>query len=123
MGKDDAKRGVQFRMFRSNYSQNNDRAGYFNFDAGLTAGNPLNSANQSPGANPDPKHTFASGNGFASFLLGYARDNGDSVTEPARTADQNLYSAFYAGDTYRLTSKITVNLGVRVDLQGDWTER
>jgi carboxypeptidase family protein len=123
MGKHNLKFGGEFRMLRNNYYQSNDPAGFFNFDAGLTAGNPLNSANQSPGANPDATHPFASGNGFASFLLGYARDNGDSVTEPARTADQNLYSAFYAGDTYRLTSKITVNLGVRVDLQGDWTER
>jgi hypothetical protein len=123
MGKHNLKFGGEFRMLRNNYYQSNDPAGFFNFDAGLTAGNPLNSANQSPGANPDATHPFASGNGLASFLLGYARDNGDSVTEPARTADQNLYSAFYAGDTYRLTSKITVNLGVRVDLQGDWTER
>ena len=50
-------------------------------------------------------------------------DGGDSVTEPARTADQNLYKAIYAGDTYQLTKKITLNLGLRVDLQGDWTER
>jgi len=44
-------------------------------------------------------------------------------TEPAKTADQNLYKAFYAGDTYQVTRKITLNLGLRVDLQGDWTER
>src|SRR5207302_969971 len=61
------------------------------------------------------------GNGLASFLLGYG-DNG-SVTEPARTADQIKYGALYAGDTYQLTRKITLNLGIRVDLQGDWTER
>jgi outer membrane receptor protein involved in Fe transport len=63
----------------------------------------------------------AGGNVFASFLLG-AGDNGIAV-EPAKTADQNLYYAFYAGDTYRLTRKITLNLGARVDLQGNWTER
>src|SRR5207249_1331198 len=66
----------------------------------------------------------STGNGFASFLLGYGTDNtSSSVTEPARTADQNLYKAIYAGDTFQLTRKITLNLGVRVDLQGDWTER
>ena len=63
----------------------------------------------------------AAGNGFASFLLG-GRHNGSAV-EPAKTADQNLYYAFYAGDTYRLTRRITLNLGARVDLQGNWTER
>jgi len=117
MGKHNFKFGGEFRLLRNNYYQSNDPAGFFNFDAGLTAANPLNPKNAAPGANG------SSGNGFASFLLGYARDNGDSVTEPARTADQNLYTAFYAGDTYQLTKKITLNLGLRVDLQGDWTER
>ena len=45
------------------------------------------------------------------------------MTEPAKTADQDLYWSFYGGDTYNLSKKITLNLGVRVDLQGDWTER
>ncbi len=58
---------------------------------------------------------------MASFVLGYGDDG--STTEPAKTADQNLYSALYAGDTWRLTRKITLNLGARLDLQGDWTER
>jgi hypothetical protein len=117
MGKHNLKVGFEFRLLRNNYYQSNDPAGFFNFDAGLTAKNPLNPNNPSPGANG------SSGNGFASFLLGYGRDNGDSVTEPARTADQNIYKAFYAGDTFQLTRKITLNLGLRVDLQGDWTER
>ena len=43
--------------------------------------------------------------------------------EPAKTADQNQYWAFYAGDTLNLSRKITLNLGARVDLQGNWTER
>ena len=61
---------------------------------------------------------------MASFLLGYgSTTQGNSVTEPGQTADQNVYSALYAGDTYQVTRKLTLNLGVRVDLQGDWTER
>ena len=123
MGKHNFKFGGEFRLLRNNYYQSNDPAGFFNFDAGLTAANPLNPSNQTPGVDPSATHPLASGNGFASFLLGYARDNGDSVTEPARTADQNLYEAFYTGDTFQLTKKVTLNLGVRVDLQGDWTER
>ena len=117
MGKHNLKFGGEFRLLRNNYYQSNDPAGFFNFDARMTSANPLNPNNPAAGANA------SSGNGLASFLLGYARDNGDSVTEPARTADQNLYWAFYAGDTYRVSKKITLNLGVRVDLQGDWTER
>jgi hypothetical protein len=111
------KVGAEIRVLRNNYYQSNDPAGLFQFNAKMTSANPQNGGN---GRNPGGDAAVG-GNGFASFLLGYG-DSG-SVTEPARTADQNLYYAFYAGDTYQLTRKITLNLGARVDLQGDWTER
>jgi hypothetical protein len=116
MGRHTIKAGAEFRVLRNNYYQSNDPAGLFQLNAKMTAANPQNANNGTAGA-----AAAAGGNGFASFLLGYG-DNG-SVTEPARTADQNLYYAFYAGDTLQLTRKITLNLGARVDLQGDWTER
>jgi hypothetical protein len=112
MGKHTLKAGAEFRVLRNNYYQSNDPAGLFQFDAKMTAADPT-LQNVGSGA--------AGGIGFASFLLGYG--NNGSVTEPAKTADQNLYYAFYAGDTYQLTRKITLNLGARVDLQGNWTER
>ena len=68
----------------------------------------------------------AGGNGYASFLLGYGSitNTGNSnAVEVAKTADQDIYWAFYAGDTFNLSRKITLNLGARVDLQGNWTER
>ncbi|MGI9071434.1 MAG: carboxypeptidase regulatory-like domain-containing protein [Bryobacteraceae bacterium] len=110
MGNHNFKFGGEYRMLRNNYYQSNDPAGLFQFDAGMTSANPNNGT---PGV--------TSGIGMASFLLGYG--NNGSVTEPAKTADQNLYGALYAGDTFQATRKLTVNLGVRVDLQGDWTER
>ncbi len=116
MGRHTLKAGAEFRVLRNNYYQSNDPAGLFQLNAKMTAANPQNATNGTAGA-----AAAAGGNGFASFLLGYG-DSG-SVTEPARTADQNLYYAFYAGDTLQLTRKITLNLGARVDLQGDWTER
>jgi len=115
MGKHNLKAGFEFRLLRNNYYQSNNPAGLLQFNAKMTASNPANGTNPTAGANG------STGNGFASFLLG-AGDSG-SFVEPARTADQNLYKAFYVGDTYQLTRKITLNLGVRVDLQGDWTER
>jgi hypothetical protein len=105
------KFGGEYRLLRNNYYQSNDPAGEYNFDAGMTSGNPLTAG--VPGV--------LSGIGMASFMLGYG-GNG-SVTEPAKTADQNLYGALYAGDTWQATRKLTLNLGVRLDLQGDWTER
>ena len=62
---------------------------------------------------------ISSGLGMASFLLGYGSTaNGNSVTEPAKTADQNIYGALYAGDTYQVSRKLTLNLGVRAGLAG-----
>jgi hypothetical protein len=116
IGKHTIKVGGEYRMLRNNYYQSNDPAGLYQFDAGMTSANPNN-----PNDGLAGKDVLQGGNGFASFLLGYGSSG--SVTEPARTADQNLYGAIFGGDTYQLTRKITLNLGVRVDLQGDWTER
>jgi hypothetical protein len=110
MGNHSFKFGGEYRMLRNNYYQSNQPAGLFNFDAAMTSANPKTGV---PGT--------VSGNGFASFLLGYG-SNGNA-SEPAKTADQNLYGALYAGDTWQLTRKLTLNLGLRVDLQDDWTER
>src|SRR4029077_464688 len=112
MGKHALKVGAEFRVLRNNYYQSNDPAGLYYFDARMTAATPTVGTSGANGS---------TGNGFASFLLGYGANG--SVTEPARTADQNIYKAIYGGDTFQVTRKITVNLGVRVDLQGDWTER
>ncbi|MGB6687766.1 MAG: TonB-dependent receptor [Terracidiphilus sp.] len=116
LGKHTLKVGFESRILRNNYYQSNDPAGLYQFNAKTTAANPNNVALGNIGSNAS-----AGGSGVASFLLGYG-DSG-SVTEPAKTADQNLYWAFYGGDTWNLTKKITLNLGARVDLQGDWTER
>jgi hypothetical protein len=115
MGKHNLKAGFEFRMLRNNYYQSNNPAGLLQFNAKMTAANPSNPNNPNAGANG------STGNGYASFLLGYG-DSG-SFVEPARTADQNLYKAFYVGDTYQVTRKVTLNAGLRVDLQGTWSER
>ena len=116
LGRHTLKVGMEYRILRNNYYQSNDPAGNWYFNAKTTAANPNNNALGNIGSTPG-----AGGNGVASFLLGYG-DSG-SVTEPARTADQNLYTAVYVGDTWNFTKKITLNLGARLDLQGDWTER
>lgn len=106
------KVGGEFRLLQNNYYQSNQPAGLYQFDAGMTAGNPL-----------EPQPGSTSGQGVASFLLGYGQNNNSNVTTPGRMAEEIKYYAFYAGDTWRLTPKLTVNLGGRVDIQGDWTER
>jgi hypothetical protein len=70
------------------------------------------------------------GFGFADFLLGYA-DNFNNFENhffaqsvvPAFTAGQQIYRALYLGDTWRATNRLSLNLGLRYELQGPWSER
>jgi hypothetical protein len=104
------KLGAQLELGRDNYAQTNVASGSFAFcGSGLSC---------------------FTGFSFADFLLGYA-DNPSSVENhffgqavvPALVAGQQFYRAFYADDTFRVTNKLTLNLGLRYDLQGPWTER
>lgn len=62
-----------------------------------------------------------SGAGLASFLLGYA-DSGSHNINPA-LALQSHYLAFYVQDDIRVTSKLTLNFGLRYDVETPHTER
>jgi hypothetical protein len=109
-GRHTVKFGYQFEVGRDNYAQTNVASGSFAFcGSGLAC---------------------FTGNGFADFLLGYA-DNPNNVENhffgqavvPALIAGQQIYNAFYVDDTFRVTKKLTLNLGLRYDLQGPWSER
>ena len=101
------KFGVELRRQDINYYQANQTGGNFTFDNLFTSQNAL-----SPGA---------SGNSFASFLLGYAA-SGTLQTSPF-TAGGMRYQGYYASDTFQATNKLTVNLGVRWEIPGVYTER
>ena len=106
-GRHSIKVGYQLEVGRDNYAQTNIASGSYGF--GL------------------PSFT---GNALADFLLGYA-DNPTNIENhffgqtiiPALVAGQQIYNAFYIDDTYRVTHKLTLNLGLRYDLQGPWSER
>ena len=102
--------GSQFEVGYDNYSQTNLASGAFEFC--------------SPGL---PCFT---GFSFSDFLLGYADNFSnfenhffDQAVVPAFTAGKQVYRAFYLGDTWRATQRLTLNLGLRYELQGPWSER
>lgn len=109
------KIGGEYRLLQNNYYQSNQPAGLFQFDAQMTAGNPLN----------QPGVGVTGGQGVASFLLGDGStiNTNSNITTPGKMAEEIRYYALYAGDTWQATRKLTVNLGARFDWQGDWTER
>lgn len=61
------------------------------------------------------------GFGFASFLLGDV-DNASQVT-PGNLSGRRDYEALYAQDDLRVNDKLTVNLGLRWDVTGPWSEK
>src|SRR5947207_11291299 len=61
--------------------------------------------------------------GFASLLVDYGANNILIFFFNATATTEIKYSAVYVGDTFQVARKLTLNLGARVDLQGDWTER
>jgi Carboxypeptidase regulatory-like domain/TonB dependent receptor len=71
---------------------------------------------------PDSPNFGTFGNAFASFLLGLPT----SVTKTFPLGFRSLrtaYRAFYFQDDYRITSKLTLNLGVRYDIPIGVTEK
>ncbi len=110
-GKHSLTLGAQFSWLQDNFTSPDDRSNAtFNFSNTETAGYTGSNLNTS------------SGNAFASYLLGAndsASVNDNSVvTTGARYRD----AAFYVQDTYRMTDKLTVNLGLRYDILGTFHE-
>ncbi len=101
------KFGAEFLRLTHNYTQTNVPTGIFDFNPDLTALNPSNSA--------------GSGLGIATFLLGYP--SGGNASSPALVAAQQLYPAAFFNDDWHVTPKLTLNLGVRWEHSGPWTER
>jgi len=110
--------GFQFEVGRDDYAQSNIASGAFDFCvAGQACFTSL------PGV---PGTGFP----FADFLLGYA-DNFNNFENhffaqavvPAFTAGQQIYQALYFEDSWHATKELTLNLGLRYDIQGPWSER
>lgn len=55
------------------------------------------------------------GNAFASFLLGYA--DGGNISSPLNVASHRPYYAFFVQEDWKLSQKVTLNLGLRYDLE------
>lgn len=101
--------GADIRFLEFNAFQNNIASGQFGFNRGMTQGpNALQSRTDA-------------GHGLASFLLGMG--SGGSIDHISGLALQRNYYAFYVQDDWKLTPKLTANLGLRYDLTTGQTER
>jgi hypothetical protein len=109
VGKHSLKMGYEGRMLRINVWEAR-AAGTFGFTAAMTQG-------------PNPNAASATaGYGFASFLLGTGT-SGNIFQNWKNVASQSFYQAFYIQDDFRITRKLTLNLGLRYDFDTPRTER
>lgn len=100
-GKHTYKFGFDIRANGDNtYSTNRD-AGFFNFSNLETA---------LPG-------NASTGSGYASFLLGAANSGEAWVYGTGSVGNRSRYYAFFFQDDYKVTPKLTLNMGLRYDIQ------
>jgi len=64
--------------------------------------------------NPNPSYAGVTGDGLASFELGYL--NQFAFSTPSSIYEAHTAWAFYAQDDWKITPKLTLNLGVRYEL-------
>jgi hypothetical protein len=103
------KAGADVRLYEQKYFQSNSPGGFFDFNTFMSS-----SANNAAGGYP-----------FASFLMGYMTNqavNASWVQIAPVTHTGLVYQGYYLVDNWVLNHKLTVNLGVRYDIPGEYRE-
>jgi hypothetical protein len=109
LGRHTLRSGADFRAYRNNPFSGGNLSGSYSFNAAFTQG-------------PDPlRGSSAAGFSMASFLLGYPSSG--SVQNVSAFSYSAPYSAIFVQDDIRWTRRITINAGLRVDINGSWRER
>jgi hypothetical protein len=108
-GSHSLRAGYDFRAYRYNRRAPGHAAGLYTFGTDYTRG-PLDNAS---GA--------AVGQQFAAFLLGLP--SGGRIERNASLANQSLYNGIFVQDDWRVSRKLTLNIGLRYDYESPTTER
>ena len=111
LGSHTLKFGADVRLLDYNFNQTANgsaSSGTFNFDAGFTSADGTTAA-------------AAGGNPFASFMLG--TPSSGSLTTIRMAGQYSWYQGYYATDTFQVGKRLTLNLGVRWELPGAYSER
>ena len=111
-GKHTVKTGWDGRMFIDNTVTLDNGAGTFTFDGGWTKGP---SPNASMPAGSQPYYSMAT------FLLGTI--GGGTLVYKDSVARYQLYNGLFVQDDWRVSPKLTVNAGLRLEMETGFRER
>ncbi len=106
-GRHTVKFGGEIRRIYTAYGQDAGGANVLNFSNAFTGANPLSPGN--------------TGNGLASYMLGLGSSG--NMVNIALPSTQQYYSGAYINDTFHMNPKLTLNLGLRWEYSGYWTEK
>jgi hypothetical protein len=109
IGSHELRFGGERRIFLNAYFQPSDTSGGFEF-----------SPNQTMQSNITPN--ALQGNGLATLLLGYF-DSNSGLGELPSVANKSAETSFFIQDNWRVTSRLTLNLGLRYEFSTPYEER
>jgi hypothetical protein len=116
-GPHELKFGGEARLHQQNYIQTNAPLGYFNFD---NRGSSICPA-IGPSSICGDQVTIAGGDDMASFMMGQVQSGYYEIQ--FRPATENYQYALFAQDNWKITHKLTLNLGLRYDVSLPRTDR
>ncbi len=128
-GKHTIQAGAQVEWGLDNYFQTNIASGAFAFGGNWTTQYAAGGSQATAACSANPLLCSNTDFAFADFLLGLSQNEGNFVNQtegvaqvPALTKGSQVYRALFVDDTWHLTTKLTVNLGLRYELQGTWSD-
>jgi hypothetical protein len=113
-GTHDLKFGFEGRLHQQNYIQTNAPLGLFSFNSLGSSQCPISDVTQ------------CGGDSLASFMMGQISTGnpyGSTYEVQFQPATQNFQFAWFAQDNWKITPKLTLNLGLRYDVSLPRTER
>lgn len=100
------KFGFEHRLLRGNNRQTSNPSGSFSFTSALTS---------------DPRRPAGTGSSVASMILGAVRSA--TVDQSQGISMQSYATSFFVQDDWKITRRLTLNLGLRYDFQQQPVER
>ncbi len=110
-GRHNFKFGGQWsrQIIKTFYAGNNGQLGLMDFDGRFTRSS-------------DPNQSSNTGDGGADFVLGLPFQYGRGVSTAKTWQQSSNLIGIYAQDTWRVTDRLTLNLGLRYDAHTPWVE-